>query len=557
MRVSDVSGPLKGLAIAGNHVVLFGWDISSEQIKSLKVLGFAISRERKSDGERIWLPGMKTFESVDPTPDPGVPVSSFKHPLQTFQWADYSASPDEHYHYQVVARTGTATSLVSGPTLNFDIKTQPVDQGRHAIFFNRGSIASQEYARRFQNMRPDDVGQAAFDWLSRGLIEGLEKYIAGAGNGDSLNGAFFEFKNKRIYEALKQAEAKGVTIKVIYDGDSQGDKNRTAMRGAGIGQLVKPREHAGNFAHNKFLVLSRSAKAEEVWTGSTNLSQNGIFGHSNNAHIVRDAPIAESYLKYWRILNDDKTLSPTAQAVEAENPGPPQQLTNEITPLFSPRKSLDVLDWYASLADAESKPLFATFAFGMNNRFVDVYSKQDGILRFALMEKKGNGKTIKQQSAQIDALRKLPNVVVSVGNKVELNTFDRWLAEIDQVSDEAHVLYIHTKYMLIDPLGTSPTVIMGSANFSDGSTNKNDENMLVINDNKDVADIYIGEFMRLFTHYSFRESLKFKQVKTGTSPKRKYLREDTTWINGERAGSGYYDAGGDRALKRAYFSTLQ
>jgi hypothetical protein len=60
-------------------------------------------------------------------------------------------------------------------------------------------VGSQEYARRFQNRRPDEVGPAAFEWLSRGLVEGLETYIAQAGAGDELLGAFFEFKSPRIY----------------------------------------------------------------------------------------------------------------------------------------------------------------------------------------------------------------------------------------------------------------------------------------------------------------------------------------------------------------------
>jgi hypothetical protein len=58
-----------------------------------------------------------------------------------------------------------------------------------------------------------------------------------------------------------------------------------------------------------------------------------------------------------------------------------------------------------------------TFAFGMNKRFVQVYDQRDEILRFALMEKKGSGKTTKQQSAVIDRIRKLPNIVVSVGHQ--------------------------------------------------------------------------------------------------------------------------------------------
>lgn len=57
--------------------------------------------------------------------------------------------------------------------------------------------------------------------------------------------------------------------------------------------------------------------------------------------------------------------------------------------------------------------------------------------------------------------------------------------------------------MLVDPLSDNPIVIAGSANFSDASTIQNDENMVIIRQNKRVADIYFGEFMRLFSHFSF------------------------------------------------------
>jgi phosphatidylserine/phosphatidylglycerophosphate/cardiolipin synthase-like enzyme len=79
--------------------------------------------------------------------------------------------------------------------------------------------------------------------------------------------------------------------------------------------------------------------------------------------------------------------------------------------------------------------------------------------------------------------------------------------------------------MLVDPLGNDPIVIAGSANFSAASTEDNDENMLVIRGNKRVADIYLGEFMRLFSHFSFRESLKWRKPDEPPKP----LRTDDWW----------------------------
>jgi phosphatidylserine/phosphatidylglycerophosphate/cardiolipin synthase-like enzyme len=99
---------------------------------------------------------------------------------------------------------------------------------------------------------------------------------------------------------------------------------------------------------------------------------------------------------------------------------------------------------------------------------------------------------------------------IAVGNLLSgNNAFETWLEEQRLLSEHltglnTHVKYIHTKYLLLDPLGDNPVVITGSANFSDASTRRNDENMLVIQGDKSVADIYLGEFMRLFKHFQFR-----------------------------------------------------
>jgi phosphatidylserine/phosphatidylglycerophosphate/cardiolipin synthase-like enzyme len=97
--------------------------------------------------------------------------------------------------------------------------------------------------------------------------------------------------------------------------------------------------------------------------------------------------------------------------------------------------------------------------------------------------------------------------------------------------------------MLIDPLGDDPIVVAGSANFSAASTANNDENMVIIRGNTRVADIYLGEFMRLFSHHAFRESLKWRQP--GEKPKP--LVTDDSW---------WKDSFGDtpRAARRRFFA---
>jgi phosphatidylserine/phosphatidylglycerophosphate/cardiolipin synthase-like enzyme len=58
--------------------------------------------------------------------------------------------------------------------------------------------------------------------------------------------------------------------------------------------------------------------------------------------------------------------------------------------------------------------------------------------------------------------------------------------------------------MLIDALTDNPTIITGSANFSIASVEQNDENMIVIQGDTAVADVYFTEFVRLFDHFYSR-----------------------------------------------------
>jgi phosphatidylserine/phosphatidylglycerophosphate/cardiolipin synthase-like enzyme len=91
----------------------------------------------------------------------------------------------------------------------------------------------------------------------------------------------------------------------------------------------------------------------------------------------------------------------------------------------------------------------------------------------------------------------------------------------------------------MDPLSEDPIVVTGSANFSDASTNDNDENMLIIRGDKRVADIYFTEFNRLFNHYYFRsvtEATKRRLAAGGTpvadpnAEANLFLAENDDWL---------------------------
>jgi phosphatidylserine/phosphatidylglycerophosphate/cardiolipin synthase-like enzyme len=299
--------------------------------------------------------------------------------------------------------------------------------------------------------------------------------------------------------------------------------------------------------HNKFFVLTRNEKPVAVWTGSTNLTENGIFGHSNCGHIVDDKRVAGAYLKYWHFLKGDPPLGDCRTWMGTDNIAPPDPWKYDTVAVFSPRTGIKVLDWYGRIAGAAKNALFMTFAFGMHDIFKKVYENDDGVLRFALMEKEGNGAALAKGREDIRRIRKLPNVVVAVGNNASFNAFDQWVKERAKLNAKVNVKWIHTKYMLVDPLSDAPMVLSGSANFSKASTDTNDENMLVIRNDQRIADIYFGEFMRLHAHYAFREAVAIAKEKGETwSPK--YLIPDDSWQRDS------YKPGHPRYLRRRYFA---
>src|SRR5262249_1986579 len=137
------------------------------------------------------------------------------------------------------------------------------------------------------------------------------------------------------------------------------------------------------------------------------------------------------------------------------------------------------------------------------------------------------------------------NTVIAVGSKLEKGDLENFLGEYLTGFNKNR--YIHDKFMLVDPLGDDPIVVTGTANFSAPSQCANDENILVIRGNTRVADIYFGEFMRIFDHLYSRYIVE-KMKDAGTSdPDAGFLNEDPKqWVP-------QHFTKGRKELRRRYF----
>jgi len=185
--------------------------------------------------------------------------------------------------------------------------------------------------------------------------------------------------------------------------------------------------------------------------------------------------------------------------------------------------------------DAARRLVCFTAASTIHPRLASILGKENDVLRYVLKDKAA--------ASDQDILRD-KDLVLAVGSRFEKGEFPGWLGE--KLTGFNRNLYIHDKFLLLDPLGDDPLVITGSANFSQASTTENDENMLVIRGNTRVADIYFGEFMRLFDHIYARYLSKRAQSRDPRERAKDFLKLNDSWVKP-------HFTDGPKARRRRYF----
>jgi hypothetical protein len=552
MRISKTVDGLTIQATAGTYVVLMGMDLDAAKVDQL--LGFSIERTNHATGETYWMWNDILFPANDAVtkadrdagnkPNPAL-FESGTNPFQEFLRGDYTVSPGQQYTYRVVAQGGTPDQLVALAEASVDVTTETVEHpDGHAVWFNRAAAASQAYASRFGNKRPEDIpDRAAYIWLSRGLEEALLAFIANAADATwALRGSIYEFQYPGALDALRAAHQAGADVQVLFDDTAKSGSpaapNEAAIATAHIKSITAPRSTGSTIKHNKFLVLCHNDTPVAVWTGSTNWTESGLFGHANVGHALWDQTIAAEYLDYWTELSGNPAGPELKPWTLAATPLPEQADHSPeagVHCVFSPRPDDSALDWYADQVRHATGGTFIAAPFGLSGSIKTVFAEHVNQLRYALVDD-DNSRTVDlsvrdgQQENQISGGAYIPDHL------------GQWLKETNskKIGLSKFVVYIHTKILLINPLSDDPIVITGSANFSNNSTDSSDENMLVIRGNTRVADIYLTEYMRLFNQYRFRARLKLDPNTPGPDPKSGVTVDTTLAVTSDWA-KPYYD----------------
>jgi phosphatidylserine/phosphatidylglycerophosphate/cardiolipin synthase-like enzyme len=244
-------------------------------------------------------------------------------------------------------------------------------------------------------------------------------------------------------------------------------------------------------------------------------------------------------------MRSDVTRQPLVDAnldvepTPAHNAKPP---SDRMLTLFCPRdekETIETLHWYADLMGSARRIMCMTFAFNLDAVFEKVLANAGDTLQYAVFDKA-------PEEADQTEIEKTGNTVIAVGAKLEKGDMGNFLGE--RLTGFNRNYYIHDKFMLVDPLGDDPIVTTGTANFSGPSQYNNDENMLVIRGNTRVADIYFGEFMRIFDHLYSRYIVEKLKAQGKGDPDAGFLKEKANdWV------PGHFKKNGRKDLRRRYF----
>jgi len=488
----------------GDHVAV-AW-LPSDEAAIPECRGFALSRSRS--GEETYLASFVGFNDGDPFPS----ADPWKWPLQRYLWSDYGVKPSDTVKYRVTPVVGSASSL----ELKTDLASDWTDEltitsefSPHiSAFFNKGVVAAQWVSRDLDKEATGgesrqstlkaavkNPGDPLRDALAALLKPEVVKTIDG-GSAGSLYAALYELNDPELLAELEKLGGKANIV--LANGAPKApetDENKDvreqlkSMHTVNVYDRIVSSEH---FAHNKFAVQCDAAgQAQTVLTGSTNWTYYGLCTQANNGLVIDDHAVADRFLTQWNRLKDAGNDFP---ADLISNNSQSQQFTVDgitITPWFAPTSKGQDLDYARKLiAEAKDAIFFLFFYPGV----YEEDPEHETLLQNVLERRKDNlyirgvvNQEIKGLTNEASASGQTPVTLVDEAGKTPLSTdlllpayikkkFNEWEDEVEGAS----TVMVHSKVVVLDPLGDNPVLMTGSHNLGFKASSKNDDNLVIL-----------------------------------------------------------------------------
>lgn len=274
----------------------------------------------------------------------------------------------------------------------------------------------------------------------------------------SVDVAIYNLTINSIRDALIRAYQRGVQVRVVMESDNRDKDDPQRLMDAGITVLGDRRE---GLMHNKFVVIDRS----EVWLGSMNFTNSGVYSDNNNWLRIRSVKMAENYTKEFDEMFVDDKFGPD---VIPATPNP--VLTIDGT----------VVETYFSPDDSTSLSLLPLLKNAQKSIYFMAYSFTSDQLGEAIRARAAAGVTV---AGVMDA----EQIKSNIGTE-----YDLFKQSGLDVRSDGNAGLMHHKVIIID----EEIVVTGSYNFTNSAETRNDENLVIIY-NDQVAQVFLQEFQRM------------------------------------------------------------
>lgn len=300
------------------------------------------------------------------------------------------------------------------------------------------------------------------DWQSS--IEGrlIEKINAAQ---TSIHIASFEFDLTPVAEALIAAKQRGVDVRWVTDDEhgieSDGEPGHGQFaRLQDVGIEVRSDSRSA-LMHNKFWIFD----GQIVWTGSTNITENGIFDQDNNVIVIQSPELAAIYEREFQEMWDGQ---------------------------FGPRSPSTLDQQIATVNGTRIVVVFTSEDPAIENAIIPLVESANSSIRF-LAFSFTDFPLADAMSQRFKAGVDVKGVFETVGSEADAGELKTLMCRNVPVMQDGNSGFLHHKVIVVD----ERIVITGSMNFSTNAEESNDENVIII-DNADIARLYMQEFERVW-----------------------------------------------------------
>jgi phosphatidylserine/phosphatidylglycerophosphate/cardiolipin synthase-like enzyme len=427
------------------------------------------------------------------------------------------------------------------------------DYGAMKVIFNRGILSSQAFAKSLDGKKINKsearklITNPSSIWRNRlggQMLAEISSFFNRAGNeGGKYFAALYELTDDELIKELirnKDTEiilsnansSKSVVVngkkKTVSVNDGTNKDTRDKLHNI-KGIKVYDRMLGTHIGHNKFVIyVDFKGTPKSVLTGSTNWTATGFFGQTNNMVVIESEEIAKSYLKYWDQLRLDIKYKQGAILRTWCSQHPASEKING--------GDTDINIWYSPNTKQKTKPANPATPVDMNEVFHLIGKAKETVL--FLLFNPGSPSIIDEIKKVSGARQPLkPPLYVrgaisdaKIARQVTTNIFS---GDINKKPDKyyfesvtgvaaipGHFSYfeeellklgfatIHDKILVIDPFDKECVVITGSHNLGFAASYKNDENMIIIKNDRSVAQAYAAHVLDIVNHFKWRYKLQ-------------------------------------------------